>query len=59
MKMKTMNNKTSNSMKHIVIALFLLGTLSSFAQKKWTLKECVDHVIENNISVKQVENNLC
>ena len=45
-------------MKHIVIALFLLGTLSSFAQKKWTLKECVDHVIENNISVKQVKNNL-
>ena len=45
-------------MKHIAVALFLLGTLSSFAQKKWTLKECVDHVIENNISVKQVKNNL-
>ena len=45
-------------MKHIAIALFLLGTLSSFAQKKWTLKECVNHVIENNISVKQVKNNL-
>ena len=38
---KMMNNKTSNPMKHIAIALFLLGTLSSFAQKKWTLKECV------------------
>ena len=45
-------------MKHICTVLFLVGTLSSFAQKKWTLKECVDHVIENNISVKQVENNL-
>ena len=53
-----MNNKTFNPMKHIVIALILLGSLSSFSQKKWTLKECVDHVIENNISVKQVKNNL-
>ena len=56
--MKTMNNKTPKTMKHICTVLFLIGTLSSFAQKKWTLKECVDHVIENNISVKQVENNL-
>jgi len=53
-----MNNKTPKTMKHICTVLFLIGTLSSFAQKKWTLKECVDHVIENNISVKQVENNL-
>tara|TARA_B110000305_G_scaffold78080_1_gene87813 strand:+ start:140 stop:1477 length:1338 start_codon:yes stop_codon:yes gene_type:complete len=53
-----MNNKTPKTMKHICTVLFLVGTLSSFAQKKWTLKECVDHVIENNISVKQVENNL-
>ena len=56
--MKTMNNKTSNPMKHIIIVLFLIGTLSSFAQKKWTLKECIDHVVENNISVKQAQNNL-
>jgi len=53
-----MNNKTPKTMKHICTVLFLVGTLSIFAQKKWTLKECVDHVIENNISVKQVENNL-
>ena len=45
-------------MKYICTALFLIGTLNSFAQKKWSLKECVDHVIENNISVKQVKNNL-
>ena len=45
-------------MKHICTVLFLMGTLSSFAQKKWTLKECINHVIENNISVKQAQNNL-
>jgi len=40
-------------MKHIYIVLFLIGTLSSFAQKKWSLKECVEHALEHNISVKQ------
>lgn len=45
-------------MKYIYTVLFLMGTLSSFAQKKWTLKECINHVIENNISVKQAQNNL-
>ena len=40
-------------MKHICTVLFLLGTLSSFAQKKWSLKECVEHALEHNISVKQ------
>ena len=40
-------------MKYICTVLFLMGTLSSFAQKKWTLKECVDHALEHNISVKQ------
>ena len=42
-------------MKHICTVLFLLGTLSSFAQKKWSLRECVDHALEHNISVKQSE----
>ena len=40
-------------MKHICTVLFLMGTLSSFAQKKWSLKECVEHALEHNISVKQ------
>ena len=44
-------------MKNICTVLFLIGTLSSFAQKKWTLKECVDHALEHNISVKQSQNN--
>jgi len=53
-----MNNKTLKPMKYICTVLFLMGTLSSFAQKKWILKECINHVIENNISVKQAQNNL-
>ena len=57
-KMKTIKIKTYNPMKYVIIALFFSLSLGSFAQKKWTLKECVDHVIENNISVKQVENSL-
>ena len=45
-------------MKHIFTVLILIGTLSSFAQKQWTLKECVEHALEHNISVKQSQNNL-
>ncbi|MDA9335601.1 TolC family protein [Flavobacteriaceae bacterium] len=45
-------------MKQICTVLLLIGTLSSFAQKKWSLKECVDHALEHNISVKQNQNNL-
>jgi outer membrane protein len=48
-----MNNKMPKTMKHICTVLFLMGTLSSFAQKKWSLKECVEHALEHNISVKQ------
>ena len=36
----------------ILITLFVV--LTSFGQdKKWTLKECVDHALENNLSVKR------
>ena len=38
----------------IIIAVLLLG-VSAIAQKKWTLKECVEHALENNISIKQSE----
>jgi outer membrane protein len=40
--------------KSIIIALLLLGVFAQ-AQKKWTLKECVQYALENNISVKQSE----
>jgi outer membrane protein len=41
-------------MKLFTIYLFLLITTFAQAQiKKWTLKECVDYAIENNINIQQ------
>lgn len=39
------------------VALFLMLAGVSFAQqgKKWTLQECVDYALQNNISIKQSE----
>jgi outer membrane protein len=43
------------AIKLIVMGLCLVG-FSAFAQnKKWTLQECVDYAIKNNISIKQSE----
>jgi outer membrane protein len=40
---------------HVLVILFFVS-LSSYAQeKKWTLKECINHAIKNNISIKQSE----
>ena len=41
----------------ILSALMSLGATSSFAQKQWTLPECINYAIEHNISLKQRENN--
>ncbi|GGW59611.1 outer membrane protein [Winogradskyella epiphytica] len=41
--------------KTILIGLLLFGFLAQAQNKKWTLKECVEHALENNISVKQSE----
>lgn len=44
------------SFKRIVFFLVSILTISAQAQeKKWTLQECVDYAIQNNISVKQSE----
>ena len=47
-------------MKKIKILTFcMLITSISFAQDKiWTLEQCVDHALENNISILQAENSL-
>jgi outer membrane protein len=45
-------------MKKILPILFFISLLSgvSMAQsKKWTLEECVDYALKNNISIKQTE----
>ncbi len=42
--------------KSILFSIFLFATIVVNAQaKKWTLQECVQHALENNISVKQSE----
>lgn len=41
--------------KSIIIFFILIGATSQAQVKKWTLKECVLHALENNISVKQSE----
>ena len=38
--------------KFILIVSLFFVTLG-FSQKKWTLKECVDHALENNITIQQ------
>jgi outer membrane protein len=37
------------------LTLLLLSVLSQAQSKKWTLEECVDYAIKNNISIKQSE----
>ncbi|MFK7747316.1 MAG: TolC family protein [Kordia sp.] len=40
--------------KVYILILLIAGTISTMqAQKKWTLKECVDYALENNIAIKQ------
>lgn len=47
-------------MRYTIIALvMLLYVTSARAQEKiWTLKECVNYALENNISVKQIQNTI-
>lgn len=39
----------------IVILVFLFSSLAWSQTKKWTLRECVDYAVVNNITVKQSE----
>ncbi len=42
--------------KYIALLVFVFSGLSSQAQeKKWTLRECVEHAIKNNITIQQTE----
>lgn len=41
--------------KIIISTLAVLMSLSSFSQKKWSLKECISYAYENNIDLKQKE----
>jgi len=41
--------------KSIIIFILLLGISASAQVKKWTLQECVEYALKNNISIKQTE----
>ena len=41
--------------KGIMIVAAMLIVLGAHAQKQWTLKECIDYAIENNITLKQAK----
>lgn len=45
-----MKNKT-----FIYTFFILFFAVNAFSQKKWTLEECVNHALENNVSIKQIE----
>ncbi|MCF6350079.1 MAG: TolC family protein [Flavobacteriaceae bacterium] len=43
----------------ITLMLIIINISFSYAQKKWTLKECVDYALENNLTIKRtVQTNL-
>ena len=37
------------------LLLFLVITVASAQSKKWSLQECVEYAVENNITVAQFE----
>jgi outer membrane protein len=47
----------TNTMKRTIVALFLfaLAAISLFAQKQWTLQECIQYAMDNNLQVKRQE----
>ncbi len=42
-------------MKKIVLAMALMSSLTASAQQKWTLRECIDYAMQNNITLKQTK----
>lgn len=42
-------------MKNLFIYFLIICSIPVVAQKKWTLEECVEYALKNNISIKQSE----
>ncbi len=40
---------------HFILLLFLASVATFAQEKKWTLKECINYAVKNNISIKQSE----
>ena len=39
--------------KVLLIGVVMLGTVQMSAQKQWTLRDCIDYALENNITLKK------
>ena len=39
--------------KKVLLLFFLVGLQMAAQGKKWTLEECVDYAMKNNITIKQ------
>lgn len=39
----------------LLLSFSLLFAVNTFAQKKWTLEECIQHALNNNVSIQQIE----
>ncbi|MBR4920136.1 MAG: TolC family protein [Prevotella sp.] len=39
--------------RSIIMMLVLVSTLSASSQKKWSLKDCIDYAMQNNITLQQ------
>lgn len=50
-------SRSYSTMKYLglIVTLLVLGVSVQAQSQKWTLKQCVEHALENNISVKQSE----
>ncbi len=44
-------------MKKITSFLFLLISIANFAQQKWSLQQCIEYGIKNNITILQADIN--
>ena len=44
--------------KYIILCCLLLACVSVQSQTKWTLRQCIDYAIENNIEIKQQSINI-
>lgn len=40
-------------MKHLISFIIILSSSFAFSQQKWTLRECVDHAAEKNLTIQQ------
>ena len=40
-------------MKKGIVILMAMASISAHAQKQWTLKDCIDYAMKNNITLKQ------